>query len=105
MTRKSGFAYIWEYRVRPGRALDFERAYGPTGPWVSLFKNTAGYLRTELHRDCQTANRYITIDYWDSVEAWQEFRRTMATDFETLDARCEELTVEEREIARLDPIG
>ncbi|MCG8458184.1 MAG: antibiotic biosynthesis monooxygenase [Holophagales bacterium] len=105
MTPKPGFAYIWEYRVRPRRALDFENAYGPKGPWVALFERAPGYQRTELHRDRQANDRYITIDYWESAEKWQDFRESFSAEFEALDAQCEDLTLEEREIARLDPLA
>jgi heme-degrading monooxygenase HmoA len=102
---KPRFAYIWEYRVRPERALDFERAYGPTGPWVALFRRAPGYQRTELHRDRHAPYRYVTIDYWDSPEAWEDFRKALSADFEALDASCEDLTLEEHEIARVEPVG
>ena len=46
-----GYAYIWEYTVRPERVAEFEQAYGPDGEWVRLFRRAGGYVRTELHRD------------------------------------------------------
>lgn len=105
MISKPGFAYIWEYRVRPGRGRDFEEAYGAGGPWVALFERAPGYRRTELYRIRRAVDRYLTIDYWVSREAWQAFRETFSAEFEALDARCEELTIEEREIAQLDPMA
>lgn len=100
-----GYAYIWEYVVRPGRVAEFEEAYGPNGAWVELFRGAPGYVRTELHRDRSDPHRYLTIDYWDSAEAWEAFRAARFAEFEALDARCEELTLEEREIGRLELIG
>ena len=99
-----GYAYIWEYAVRPECVGAFEEAYGPEGHWVELFRRATGYLRTELHRDVQVAHRYVTIDYWESMEAWQAFRTEYSTEFEALDVRCEAFTTEERELARLQPI-
>ena len=104
-SQRPGYAYIWEYSVRPECVADFEEAYGPNGPWVEIFKRARGYVRTELHRDRRNANRYLTIDYWDSAEAWEAFRTGMSSEFEAIDARCEGFTLKEREIGRLDPIG
>ncbi len=99
-----GYAYIWEYAVRPERVTEFEDAYGPNGAWVELFRRAKGYVRTEFHRDRNDPNRYLTIDYWDSAEAWEAFRNDMASEFEAIDARCEGFTLEEREIGRFDPV-
>ena len=104
-TQRHGYAYIWEYSVRPECVADFEKAYGPSGDWVELFKRAKGYVRTELHRDRRNVNRYVTIDYWDSMEAWEAFRAGMSSEFDAIDARCEDFTLTEREIGRLDPIG
>lgn len=103
--QRPGYVYIWEYVVHPEHVADFEQAYGPDGPWVELLNRAAGYVRTELHRDRQHALRYLTIDYWDSVEAWEAFRSGMSSEFEAIDARCARFTFAEQEIARLEPIG
>jgi heme-degrading monooxygenase HmoA len=100
----AGYAYIWEYIVSPDRLADFQKAYGPAGEWVQLFRKAPGYRRTELHRDQTNAQRFVTIDYWESAAAWQAFRSHFAAEFEALDARCETLTLHERELGRFDPI-
>ena len=102
---RPGYAYMWEFLVRPERAREFEGAYGPNGPWVQLFRRGHGYVRTELHRDRRQAHRYVTIDYWESVEAWEAFRAAESAAFEAVDARCEELTLEEREIGTFESLG
>jgi heme-degrading monooxygenase HmoA len=102
---QAGYIYIWEYAVRPERLADFERAYGPDGPWVALFRRAPGYVRTELFRDRDVAHWYLTIDYWVSAEAWKSFRASMSSEFEAIDGQCEMLTIEERKIARMEPVG
>lgn len=104
-SNQPGYAYIWEYLVRPERVREFEDAYGPNGLWVQLFKRGHGYVRTELHRDRRQANRYVTIDYWESVEAWEAFRAGESAAFEALDLACGELTLEELEIGAFHPLG
>jgi heme-degrading monooxygenase HmoA len=91
---------MWEYLVTPERVSVFERAYGPSGDWIRLFRRAAGYVRTELHRDRSKPNRFITVDYWESESAFHTFRSRFSKEFEALDAKCEELTTLERELGR-----
>jgi len=96
--------YVWEYEVLPGKEPEFVAAYGPRGSWAELFRRNAGYIRTELHRDRGNPRRFVTLDYWESAEHWDRFRRECSTEFEELDSRFEELTVSEREIGRFGRI-
>lgn len=89
------FVYIWEYVVKAEKKSDFERIYGPDGEWVQLFNKGVGYLGTELHRDLSINHRYLTIDYWTSKKARDEFREQFAREFAKLDKYCESLTEEE----------
>jgi heme-degrading monooxygenase HmoA len=89
------YAYLWEFRVRPERRTEFEGRYGPTGSWVALFRRAPGYLETLLLQDRADEVRYITIDRWQSVEAYRAFRARFAEDYEALDRECEGLTTHE----------
>jgi heme-degrading monooxygenase HmoA len=99
------YMYIWEFRVRPGREGEFRDAYGPDGPWVQLFRRASGYLRSELYRDRVNTNRFLTFDYWESEAAWRTFRLQFATEYQSIDARCEALTASESEIGRFEPVS
>lgn len=83
---------IWEFRVRAGSEAEFEAAYGPRGAWVALFRPARGYLGTELLRDPEDERRYLTVDRWESAEAFARFREAHAAEYEALDARCAGLT-------------
>ena len=96
--------YIWEFIVSAEHAGAFERAYGSSGDWVQLFRRATGYLRTELHRDRSQPRRFITIDYWESKEAWEAFRTRFAEEFEALDDECAAWTTHEAEIGRFEPV-
>ena len=74
---------------------EFERVYGPAGDWVALFMLGSGYLGMELRRTDDDPAEYLTIDRWESEDAWQAFRRDNAAAYEALDRRCEPLTVAE----------
>jgi heme-degrading monooxygenase HmoA len=90
------YAYIWEFRVRPESAVEFERAYGPDGDWVKLFCRAVGYESTMLLRDTVDGQRYLTIDRWRSEDDYREFHRRFAAEYGELDQRCAGLTVHER---------
>ncbi len=89
------FVYVWEYVVKQEAQADFERIYGPQGEWVHLFQNGEGYLGTELHQDVSQKLRYLTVDYWVSQAARDNFREQFAREFAELDQRCETLTEKE----------
>jgi heme-degrading monooxygenase HmoA len=99
------FTYIWAYRVPPERVDEFRSLYGPDGPWVRLFRQAPGYLDTVLYRDRNDGARYLTIDRWESEEAFRDFRARFAEDFDRLDSDGEHLTLEETPLGELGPDG
>src|SRR5713226_8893896 len=88
----SFYVYVWELHVRGGCELEFERIYGPEGAWTRLFRRGSGHLRTELIRDKDVPNRYLTIDYWMDESSLWRFRREFSKEFHQLDQSCERLT-------------
>jgi quinol monooxygenase YgiN len=90
------YAYIWEFTVHPEHAAAFARAYGPEGDWVKLFRQSDGYLRTELHRDADNPLRFITVDYWKNRQAHDIFKAAFAADYVRLDKQFERYTQDER---------
>jgi heme-degrading monooxygenase HmoA len=100
-----GYTYLWEFFVASEHAAAFERMYGPAGEWVALFRRAPGYVSTTLHRDRVNGQRYVTIDSWASVEAWERFRAEHAAAFNALDGSCRALTVAEREIGRFTAVS
>jgi quinol monooxygenase YgiN len=90
------YAFVWEYVVRPERADEFYRTYGPHGAWVQLFSRAEGYVRTELFRDESRPNRFVTIDVWVSRDAHDAFRQRFSQEYTALDAQCEAYTLSER---------
>ncbi len=100
----SGFVVVWEFRVRPGRRKAFEKAYGPGGDWVKLFQHDPAYLRAELIRDRVKLTRYLTLDFWHSRKAYQEFKKKNRKDYALIDKNCELLTASERMLGEFDHI-
>lgn len=92
------YTYIWEYTIDSAYEQQFIAAYAPDGEWAQLFQRHDGYIKTELHRDRDNPNRFVTIDHWTNRKAWEAFRENANSEFRTLDGRCEAYTLEEREI-------
>ena len=64
-------ALVFRYDARePG---DFEEAYGQDGEWAQFFRQGAGYIGTELLRDLEEPDRYVVIDRWESIDAYNAF--------------------------------
>jgi len=101
----SGYATLWTFDVQPDRKAEFEFHYGPEGTWVRLFRRAPGYLGSELLCDLANAHRYVTIDRWESREAWQAFRQHFAADYERLDREFEGLTTAESALGEFAPAG
>ena len=101
---KTRFTVIWEFRVRNGQNKQFENAYGKEGRWVKLFSEIPEYRGTQLLRDMANANRYITIDRWDSYDAYESFRKLHESEYKAIDQICGNLTEREIEIGRFEEI-
>ena len=99
------FIRIWEFRTEPGRSAEFLAAYGSQGVWADLFRRAAGYLGTELLESTTDPAIYMTVDRWESAEAWQSFLRMWSADYAALDRRCDGLTAAETEIGAFREVG
>jgi heme-degrading monooxygenase HmoA len=64
-------ALVFRYDARDPE--DFESAYGPNGEWAQFFRQGAGYIGTELLRDLEEPDRYLVIDRWESIDAYNAF--------------------------------
>src|SRR6266404_3003536 len=92
-----GFVIIWRYQVRAGSEARFIKAYGPQGDWAALFSRAPGFLGTRLSRDTEDAASFVTLDFWESEEAFEIFRSQCSSEYSRLDKEMEALTeAEER---------
>ena len=64
-------ALVFSYEVR--ETAEFERVYGPNGEWAEFFRQGRGYVGTELLRDVEMPGRYLVVDRWESVDAYNAF--------------------------------
>ena len=90
---------VWRFDVNPPRSTRSEAAYAADGDWARLFGTADGFLGTELFRSDSDPHRFITVDTWSDVAAWEEFRRQRAEQYAALDERCAAYTIAEERLA------
>jgi quinol monooxygenase YgiN len=105
MSSDSVYVKMWEFIAKPEARAEFENLYGPDGKWVRFFRCSKGFLRTEFFRDRDNENRYVTLDYFTSKAAYDDFRREFQQEYEVLDRRCAAVTESEREIGAFTALG
>lgn len=89
---------VWEFQVDPDHLRKFEREYGPEGTWAQLFRRDPAFHGMTLLRDRDTLGRYITIDCWQDLASYEEFRVRYASTYEEIDKKMERLTSIEKKI-------
>ena len=99
------YVYIWQYRVCPGAVDQFLEHYAPDGVWAKLFADSAGYQGTTLLRDANDAYQFVTIDTWTTEAHHAAFLAERGSEFEALDAACDELTEWERRVGTYTSAG
>lgn len=85
---------LWEFVTREEHRQEFEREYSPHGAWAEFFRRSPAYHGTRLLAG--EDHRYITIDEWDSLEAYEEFRLANRQEYDEMDNRFQAFTVSER---------
>jgi len=89
---------VWEFFVPPMNCAAFEKNYAADGPWAKLFRHGSGYHGTQLLRDFETPGRYLTIDLWDRMESYKDFRRDFDREYKDLDEVLSGITTSERRL-------
>jgi len=79
------YAIVWTYTVRPERVDEFAETYGPAGRWAQLFMAAEGYLGTELLRSDERPEEFLTIDRWESRDAFVAFMGAAADAYQALE--------------------
>lgn len=92
------FVRIWDYDVPDEFMAAFRAAYGARGAWAELFRRAPGFLGTELYRDGNRGDRFLTIDRWRSEQHWRSFQAAFGSAYEALDARLDGLAMAERSL-------
>ncbi|MBI9065956.1 MAG: hypothetical protein JEZ09_01610 [Salinivirgaceae bacterium] len=89
---------IWEYKVKPDQASNFEDIYGKNGEWVTFFKKSKAYKKTELVIKDLENNMYMTIDTWKSLDLYEQFFKQNLKEFKRLNNKFKNLLLEENQV-------
>ena len=92
------FLILWEFEVKSGEELNFEKAYGLLGPWVRLFQRDSHFRQTQLLKDPSRSTIYFTLDFWDSEDDYKRFQHSNQSEYESIDRVTEGLTIRERNL-------
>jgi heme-degrading monooxygenase HmoA len=65
---------------------------------LSCSAKPPGFLGTELYRDGNRGDRFLTIDRWRSEQHWRSFQAAFGSAYEALDARLDGFAVAERSL-------
>jgi hypothetical protein len=96
------FLVLWEFEVKPSCEQRFQEVYRPGGDWDSLFRNDPNHVETRLFQDMMRSGVYLTADYWLSRKSYEEFLALRRSEYRTLDAATEDLTLSERHIGSFE---
>lgn len=89
------YVTIWQFDIHPSMCAAFEQVYGPDGAWITLFRHSPDYVRTDLVRDTAQSNRYLTLDYWQTQAAYTAFQTAHQAEYAALDVHCSQFTMRE----------
>lgn len=92
------FVALWEFEVKPGSEELFEETYGADGAWAKLFSTDAQYRGTRLVKDVERERVYLTLDFWETREAYEKFKKENAAEYERIDRECAGMTMGESRI-------
>lgn len=95
---------VWEFRVAPEKVPEFEQHYGPNGTWPQLFRRSPQYVGTLLLRDPEVTGRYLTVDCWNDVFAFDKFQAKYSEEYKEIDVQMEHLTLSERKIGVFETV-
>jgi heme-degrading monooxygenase HmoA len=89
---------VWEFIVKEEARGQFELAYGPGGAWSKLFARCPGFRGTTLLRDTKNRRRYLTIDFWDTLDQREQMLAERKAEYSNLDAAFADWTESKTEV-------
>lgn len=96
------YVRVWQYEVPAEQVEAFVAAYGADGDWAQLFRRASGYAGTDLFRDTDSRDRFLTVDRWDSETAWDAFLAQRGTEYGRLADDLAGLTTANRPVLEGD---
>ena len=98
------FLVVWEFEIKPECADRFRLVYGSDGDWVQLFRRDENYRQSILVQDPSRLHVYLTLDFWNSRQAYEAFKQCHHDAYLSLDQASEDLTLAERLIGSFEQV-
>jgi hypothetical protein len=95
---------VWEFQVCPENEAQFELHYGPEGTWGRLFRKCDAFQSTTLLKDTETNGRYLTVDRWQDLASYEDFRSRYAAEYQRIDEQMERLTQSEKRMGVFESV-
>jgi heme-degrading monooxygenase HmoA len=86
---------VWQFQPAPGREEEFAAAYSEGGVWAQLFRQAEGFVGTQLLAPTEPGGPWLTLDRWQSRDAFERFQDDFGEAYRGLDAELEPLTAGE----------
>src|SRR5512133_476874 len=64
-------AFVWQFKVQPGREAAFEQFFGANGPWQGLSRRSRSFLGSSFLRDAVQPTRYLVAEYWSEMLVYE----------------------------------
>ena len=98
------YSVIWQYQVKVGAEENFKALYNSNGEWVQWFKESPHFIRTDLMRSSESSDVFVTVDWWESKEAYEKFYNSNPKRREAIDSKGENYTLQEKRIGSYEVI-
>jgi heme-degrading monooxygenase HmoA len=86
---------VWQFQPAPGREEEFAAAYSGDGVWAQLFRQADGFVGTALLAPVEPGEPWLTLDRWQSLNAFERFQESFGEAYRGLDAELMPLTADE----------
>ena len=85
---------------KAGAHVGIQASDGPQGAWVELFHRGEGFIKTDLIPNQASPSEFTTVDYWQSKDHYDRFRRDFQADYDRLDRQFAPLIAHEERVHR-----
>jgi hypothetical protein len=84
-------AVVWQFQVKAGKQVEFEKFYGADGEWSRLARRSRSFLGSSFLRDHVESTHYLLIEYWSEMVVFEKHRASFVKETLTIEQQREEL--------------
>jgi hypothetical protein len=92
-------AVVWQFEVKQGREVEFERFYGADGEWSIVSRKSRSFLGSSFLKEFSPVRRYLLIEYWSEMLPYERHRIDLSDEVERLERSREQM------LSSVTPLG